>query len=82
MAKILGLDLGTNSIGLALRNTDNGDSIKDQLELFTSIIFKSGVGTAKTGEFSYAAERTKKTLCKKIISIKKIQNLGNFGIVN
>jgi CRISPR-associated endonuclease Csn1 len=71
MAKILGLDLGTNSIGLALRNTDNGDSIKDQLELFTSIIFKSGVGTAKTGEFSYAAERTKKRSARRLYQSRK-----------
>lgn len=59
MAKILGLDLGTNSIGIAVRNTDNGNNIEDQLEYFRSVIFKSGVGTGKSGEFSYAAERTK-----------------------
>lgn len=55
----LGIDLGTNSIGLSLRNTDLGENIKDQLEYFESIIFESGVGNGKTGEFSYAAERTK-----------------------
>lgn len=59
MAKILGLDLGTNSIGIAVRNTDNGNNIEDQLEYFRSVIFKSGVGTVKSREFSYAAERTK-----------------------
>ena len=59
MSKILGLDLGTNSIGIAVRNPDNGNRIEDQLEFFRSVIFKSGVGTGKTGEFSYAAERTK-----------------------
>ncbi len=61
MTKILGLDLGTNSIGLSLRNldSDNFDYIYDQLENFGSVIFPSGVGTDKSGEFSYAAERTK-----------------------
>jgi RNase H-fold protein (predicted Holliday junction resolvase) len=29
MAKILGLDLGTNSIGIALRNTDKGDNLTE-----------------------------------------------------
>lgn len=53
--KILGIDLGTNSIGLAVRNTDNGNNIVDQLEYYTSIIFKSGVGNGDKGEFSYAA---------------------------
>ena len=52
--KILGIDLGTNSIGLAVRNTDNGNNIVDQLEYYTSIIFKSGVGNGDKGEFSYA----------------------------
>ena len=55
---ILGIDLGTNSIGLAIRNID-GDSLNEQLEFFSSIIFPSGVGKGKSGEFSYAAERTK-----------------------
>lgn len=55
---IFGIDLGTNSIGLAIRNID-GQSLNDQLEYFSSVIFPSGVGKGKTGEFSYAAERTK-----------------------
>ena len=71
MAKILGLDLGTNSIGLALRNTDNGNTLTEQLELFSSIIFKSGVGTDKSGEFSYAAERTKKRSARRLYQARK-----------
>ena len=50
MGKILGLDLGTNSIGLAVRNLDDEDLLKNQLEYFTSIIFPSGVGKDKTGD--------------------------------
>jgi len=57
--KILGIDLGTNSIGLTLRNTENGGNIIDQLEYYTSIVFDSGVGVDKRGEFSRAAQRTK-----------------------
>ncbi|MEE0909624.1 MAG: HNH endonuclease domain-containing protein [Bacteroidales bacterium] len=71
MTKILGLDLGTNSIGIALRNTDNGNTLTEQLELFNSIIFKSGVGTGQTGEFSYAAERTKKRSARRLYQARK-----------
>jgi len=57
--KILGIDLGTNSIGLSVRNPELSGQVSNQLEYFTSIIFPSGVGTNQSGEFSYAAERTK-----------------------
>ena len=57
--KILGLDLGTNSIGTSIRNIDLGDNLLDQLEYFSSDIFKAGVGKDPKGEYSFAAERTK-----------------------
>lgn len=60
--KVLGIDLGTNSIGISVRNENLGDNLKDQLEYFSSDVFKSGVGnrkSGKSGEFSYAAERAK-----------------------
>ena len=56
--KTLGLDLGTNSIGISLRNPALGENLKEQLEYFSSDIFEAGVGTDKSGEFSYAAQRT------------------------
>ncbi len=59
MAKILSLDLGTASIGYAIRNTDFENGIIKQLINYGTIIFQKGVGNGKTGEFSYAAERTK-----------------------
>lgn len=57
--KILGLDLGTGSLGVALRNPDLGDELQEQLEYFSVDVFKSGVGIEKSGEYSLAAERTK-----------------------
>lgn len=71
MAKILGLDLGTNSIGLALRNTEGGPNLQQQLVYFTSDIFKSGVGKGKAGEFSYAAERRKKRSPRRLFRSRK-----------
>lgn len=69
--KILGIDLGTNSIGLSLRNTEIDGSIKDQLEYFSSVIFPSGVGKGKTGEFSFAAERTKKRSSRRLNQVRR-----------
>lgn len=59
MKKIIGLDLGTNSAGIAVRDTDASESLLEQFAFFGVDVFKSGVGNGKTGEFSYAAERTK-----------------------
>lgn len=58
MAKILGIDLGTNSSGVVVRDTDEGKGLKDQIRYYSVDIFKSGVGRGKSGEFSFAAERT------------------------
>ncbi|MBL7837775.1 MAG: hypothetical protein JNM67_09675, partial [Bacteroidetes bacterium] len=68
MSKILGLDLGTNSIGWALRNTD---SENNQIEKFGVITFPTGVGNGKTGEYSYAAERTKKRSTRRLYQARK-----------
>lgn len=69
--KTLGIDLGTNSLGLAIRNTDLGGNIIDQLEYYGSTIFKSGVGNGKSGEFSYAAERTKFRSTRRLYQARK-----------
>ena len=71
MEKVVGLDLGTNSIGISIRNSEKGKNIIDQLEYFCSIIFKSGVGNSKSGEFSYAAERTKKRSTRRLYQARK-----------
>lgn len=68
MSKIFGLDLGTNSIGWALRNTDLTDN---QIENFGVLTFNKGVGNGKTGEYSYAAERTKKRSGRRLYQARK-----------
>lgn len=68
MEKILGIDLGTNSIGWALRNTCLQGN---QIEKFGVLTFKKGVGNGKTGEFSYAAERTKKRSTRRLNQSRK-----------
>ena len=56
-SKILGIDLGTNSIGIAIRNDYRNENLQDQLEYFSSDIFKAGKGGSNQQE-SYASERT------------------------
>ena len=69
--KILGIDLGTNSLGIALRNTDNGGDIINQLDYYSSIIFNSGVGKDTKGEYSYAAERTRYRSTRRLYQSRK-----------
>src|SRR6185437_10101524 len=64
MSTILCLDLGTNSIGWALRNTDLGKG-PDQITRHGVVIFEKGVDAEKGVEFSRAAERTKKRAARK-----------------
>ncbi|MFZ1235823.1 MAG: type II CRISPR RNA-guided endonuclease Cas9 [Prevotella sp.] len=71
--KILGLDLGTSSIGLALRDVDHGENLKDQLVYFSSDIFKAGVGKDKTGEYSFAAERTKHRQSRRLYQTRRLK---------
>lgn len=68
MSKIFALDLGTNSIGWALRNTDLAEN---QIEKFGVLTFNKGVGLGKTGEYSYAAERTKKRSTRRLYQSRK-----------
>lgn len=72
MNEILGLDLGTNSIGISLRASDiSNNNLTEQLLYFGSIIFKSGVGKEKSGEFSYAAKRTEKRTTRRLYQARK-----------
>lgn len=68
MSKIFGLDLGTNSVGWALRNLN---STENQIEKFGVLTFKKGVGNGKTGEYSYAAERTKKRSTRRLYQARR-----------
>jgi CRISPR-associated endonuclease Csn1 len=68
MSKVFGLDLGTNSIGWALRNPL---LMENQIEKFGVITFNKGVGIGKTGEYSYAAERTKKRSARRLYQARK-----------
>ena len=70
---ILGIDLGTSSIGLSLRNTHLDNNLKGQLEYFAVDIFKAGVGKDKSGEYSFAAERTKNRQSRKLKRVRRFR---------
>lgn len=55
MNTILGLDLGTNSIGWAIRDTSEPDN---QLIDYGVLTFEKGVGEGKSGEFPLVQKRT------------------------
>lgn len=68
MKTTLGLDLGTNSIGWALRNPD---FTENQIEKVGVLTFNKGVGIDKTGEYSYAAQRTAKRSTRRLYQARK-----------
>ncbi|MBP7174031.1 MAG: hypothetical protein KBA33_08215 [Cloacibacterium sp.] len=55
MSKIFGIDLGTNSIGWAIRNTNVADN---QIEDYGVITFEKGVASEKGNEFPKVQKRT------------------------
>ncbi len=66
--KTLGLDLGTNSIGWAIRNHDLNEN---QIEKYGVAIFEKGVGSEKGVEYSYAAKRTQKRSVRRLYQARK-----------
>lgn len=64
MSKILGIDLGTNSIGMTLREDD-------LFKWYGVYVFRKGVGEGKSGEFSLAAERTKHRSSRRLCNARR-----------
>jgi CRISPR-associated endonuclease Csn1 len=82
--RTLGLDLGTNSIGWAIREYDE-DKRKEYKEMFKKssldlnnqivdygvIVFEKGVGDGKNGEYSLAAERRMNRSKRRLYNAKR-----------
>ncbi len=64
MEKILGIDLGTNSIGATLREGK-------EFQWYGVYTFKKGVGEGKAGEYSYAAERTSNRASRRLYNARR-----------
>lgn len=67
--KTLGLDLGTNSIGWAIRDTETSDA--NQIVDYGVTVFRKGAGDGKQGEFSLAAERRKNRSKRRLYNAKR-----------
>ncbi|MFA9187932.1 type II CRISPR RNA-guided endonuclease Cas9 [Flavobacterium sp. FBOR7N2.3] len=79
MAKILGLDLGTNSIGWAIVEKDNNDfSLLDK----GVRIFSEGVKSEKGVESSRAAERTGYRSARKIKYRRKLRKYETLKVLS
>lgn len=79
MTKILGLDLGTNSIGWAVVERDNNDfSLKDK----GVRIFSEGVKSEKGVESSRAAERTGYRSARKIKYRRKLRKYETLKVLS
>ena len=76
MGKTLALDLGTNSFGVFVRNTDLGNEITKQAEYFSVDIFNSGVGSSEGKEYSYAAERSSKGRAMQLLEVRRRRKLA------
>jgi len=68
MNNTLGIDLGTHSIGWAIKNPD---LTGNQIEKVGVITFNKGVGSGKTGEYSYAGQRTMKRAARRLHQARK-----------
>lgn len=80
MYNILGLDLGTNSIGWAIRdlNSDTEDQIVD----YGVVIFKKGVGEGKSGEYSLAAERRTNRSKRRLYNAKRYRKWATLKVLS
>nr|NQU91396.1 hypothetical protein [Bacteroidota bacterium] len=74
MEKILGIDLGTNSIGLTLRENN-------EFTWYGVYTFRKGVGEGKSGEFSYAAERTKHRSSRRLCNARRYRKWGTLKVL-
>lgn len=72
--RTLGLDLGTNSIGWAIRDTEASDG--NQIVDYGVTVFRKGVGDGKQGEFSLAAERRKNRSKRRLYNAKRYRKWG------
>jgi len=72
MAKIFSLDLGTASIGVSVRDTDNGNTIEEQLSNFGSVIFSTTVNKDGKGNYkSLATNRREKRSPRRLYQSRK-----------
>jgi CRISPR-associated endonuclease Csn1 len=78
MAKIFSVDLGTNSIGWAIRDTDEQEN---QIIDYGVVVFKKGVGEGKSGEYSLAAERRSNRSKRRLYNAKRYRKWATLKVL-
>ncbi len=78
MSKIFACDLGTNSIGWCIRDTDE---LENQLIDYGVVVFKKGVGEGKSGEYSLAAERRSNRSKRRLYNAKRYRKWATLKIL-
>lgn len=78
MTKIFSCDLGTNSIGWAIRDTDEQEN---QIIDYGVVIFKKGVGEGKSGEYSLAAERRTNRSKRRLYNAKRYRKWATLKVL-
>ncbi|MBL0017875.1 MAG: hypothetical protein IPP17_15935 [Bacteroidetes bacterium] len=80
MNRILSLDLGTASIGWAVREKSHSPSIEDIIESGV-VIFPEGYGSVKGNQFSLASERRKKRLIRRGYYRRKLRKYATLKVL-
>ncbi len=79
--RTVAFDIGTHSLGTCVRDTELGDNIKDQLVYFSVDSFNSGIGNGKSGEYSYAAERSKARRARNLNERRRYRNWATLKLL-
>lgn len=79
--RIASLDIGTHSLGICVRDINQGENLKDQLVYYSVDSFNSGIGTSDKGEYSYAAERSKARRQRVLFNRRRYRNWATLRLL-
>ena len=82
MGKILGIDVGTSSLGLTVRNDDDEKKNLTEQVIYSSVsLFNSGVGIEKNEEFSFAKQRTGFRSRRKLYKVRRYRKWATLRLL-
>ena len=82
MGIILGIDVGTSSLGLTVRNDDDEKKNLTEQVIYSSVsLFNSGVGKEKNTEFSFAKQRTGFRSRRKLYKVRRYRKWATLRLL-
>ncbi|MCR5605729.1 MAG: hypothetical protein K6F69_02790, partial [Treponema sp.] len=81
MSRILGIDVGTNSLGMVVRDDEISKNPTEQIVYSSVNLFKSGVGNGNSGEFSFAAKRTQYRSQRKLYKVRRYRKWATLKLL-